>query len=58
MAENRKKKNQQKLPWWLMPVLLLAAGHPVRRGGAGARLPVVIRFADLRIDHHSAEGAV
>ena len=24
MAENRKKKNQQKLPWWLMPVLLLA----------------------------------
>ena len=24
MAENRKKKNQQKLPWWLTPVLLLA----------------------------------
>ena len=23
MAENRKKKNQQKLPWWLTPVLLL-----------------------------------
>lgn len=24
MAETRKKKNQQKLPWWLTPVLLLA----------------------------------
>ena len=23
MAENRKQKNQQKLPWWLTPVLLL-----------------------------------
>ena len=57
MAENRKKKNQQKLPWWLMPVLLFGGVH-VQRGGAGARFPVVIRFADLRIDHHSAEGAV
>ena len=56
MAENRKKKNQQKLPWWLMPVLLLTV--LAIRFGAGARLPVVIRFADLRIDHHSAEGAV
>lgn len=58
MAENRKKKNQQKLPWWLMPVLLLAVLAIWFGGGAGARLPVVIRFADLRIDHHSAEGAV
>ena len=32
MAENRKKKNQQKLPWWLMPVLLLAV-LAIRFGG-------------------------
>ena len=56
MAENRKKKNQQKPPWWLTPVLLLAV-LAIWFGGE-ARLPVVIRFADLRIDHHSAEGAV
>ena len=32
MAENRKKKNQQKLPWWLTPVLLLAV-LAIRFGG-------------------------
>ena len=32
MAENRKKKNQQKLPWWLMPVLLLTV-LAIRFGG-------------------------
>ena len=24
MAENRKKKDRQKVPWWLTPVILLA----------------------------------
>ena len=32
MAENRKKKNQRKLPWWLTPVLLLAV-LAIRFGG-------------------------
>ena len=59
MAENRKKKNQQKLLWWLTPVLLLAVlaiwfgGEALGRG-----FQWLSRFADLRIGHHSAEGAV
>lgn len=32
MAENRKKKNQRKLLWWLTPVLLLAV-LAIRFGG-------------------------
>lgn len=32
MAENRKKKDQQKVPWWLTPVILLAV-LAIRFGG-------------------------
>ena len=59
MAENRKKKDQQKVPVVADACDFTGSvGDPIRRGGDRARLPVVIRFADFRIVYHGAEGAI